>query len=266
MVGVIEVLYGSHDGSLSVCTVLTGSDGEPLAIRTENADERYCTSVYAVDWDSDEDLDIIIGTSSGSLFVFSGDGNGSFDPISHKLLDSSGDPLVTGAYRSDPVAVDWDGDGDLDLLSGAAMGGVFWSENISGPGEVPRMQPFSALVEPEGRAGPGTYGKRLDSMTRITVADANGDGLLDIIAGDSTTVVSPVEGISEARMWELEHDWQQEYAVLNTTYDELSSQGIDINNSEEGLRLLDAFRKLHEVRSSFLQESHTGFVWVFLRE
>src|SRR5687767_7151006 len=92
-----------------------------------------------VDFDADGKLDIVTGTYDGSPHLARGDGKGWHQP-SH-ILDASGARIVIHSFWNDDtdkwdqttrgdvagqppatgrctsaVALDWDGDGDLDLL------------------------------------------------------------------------------------------------------------------------------------------------------
>ena len=69
----------------------------------------------------------------------------------------------------------------------------------------PVLKPFRPLVE----AAPAVeYGKILKESdlkrptyaSRVWVADVNGDGKLDLIVGDSVTLIEPAKGLTEAEM------------------------------------------------------------------
>jgi hypothetical protein len=89
--------------------------------------------------------------------------------------------------------IDWDGDGDLDLLSGSSKGGVQWAENRAGPGKSPQLQPFRMLIKPGPHTESGTIAREADlkgpsGCTRVWVDDYNSDGKLDILVGDRMSI------------------------------------------------------------------------------
>jgi hypothetical protein len=99
--------------------------------------------------------------------------------------------------------IDWDGDGDLDILSGSSEGGVQWAENRAGPGKPPRLESFRTLIEHGPQIEYGSILRDADlkgplTDTRIWVDDVNGDGKLDILVGDMAPLLSPAAGLSEA--------------------------------------------------------------------
>ena len=92
--------------------------------------------------------------------------------------------------HSAPHLADWDSDGDLDLLSGTSDGGVLISENTGTP-EKPDWQPFEQLVQSTGAYQQNVAdGIQMGRSTRVWATDWNGDGLLDLLVGDSATLVS----------------------------------------------------------------------------
>src|SRR5262249_48280512 len=161
--------------------------------------ENICTRPFAVDWDGDGQLDLVVGNSAGTFYWFRGKGKGAFQPAP-EAIQAGDEPLRIEGHHSDPFAIDWDGDGDLDLLSGSSDGGVHWSENIAGAGKLPALRPFQVLIKPGGSSEEGELLTEDDingpaNSTRVWVADANGDGKLDVLVGDSVTVGCPAKGL-----------------------------------------------------------------------
>jgi uncharacterized protein YecT (DUF1311 family) len=195
MVGSYWVLYGDKEGKFAKPVELTGTDGKLLQVVSDldgTSDDRLtqniCTRPFAVDWDGDGDLDIVAGNFAGTFFMFNGEGKGKFAPKAEPLNDTDGKALKISGVHSDPLIVDWDGDGDLDLLSGSSDGAIFWAENVreadpkvTGADRTPVLTALKPLIKPakaDKEARTPNYG------LRIWVADVTGDGKLDILVGD----------------------------------------------------------------------------------
>jgi FG-GAP-like repeat len=63
MAGLFQVLYGKPDGTFRKAEVLKGTDGKPLIIplNGQPMTENICTRPFAVDWDGDGHLDLVVG-------------------------------------------------------------------------------------------------------------------------------------------------------------------------------------------------------------
>jgi hypothetical protein len=100
---------------------------------------------------------------------------------------------VSSYEYSSPMACDWDGDGDWDLLIGNDMGFVYLCENV-GTKERPVFKQGTPLTTVDGEllrimredVLHDADGERYCGQTKVVFADWDGDGLPDLILGNNT--------------------------------------------------------------------------------
>ena len=144
----------------------------------------------AVDWDKDGHVDLVVGDEDGRVALVRNTGK-LIDNMpqfeSAKYFRQQSDNLKFGALAT-PVSVDWDNDGDEDIISGNSAGYFAFIENIGG-GENPSWNE-PKLLEVNGKPiriqanengsiqGPA---EAKWGYTTLSVADWDGDGNKDII-------------------------------------------------------------------------------------
>ncbi len=266
MAGLFQVLWGKPDGTFKAATMLLGIDGEPLIIPIASRNEmtkNICTRPTAVDWDGDGDLDLVVGNFEGSFYVFNGKGKGEFFPKPEPILVGDSPLKITGAH-SDPFVVDWDNDGDLDLVSGSSSGGVQWSENQTGAGKVPELTNFKTLIAATPRKTSGMFLKESDltgptQSTRVWVDDVNSDGKLDILVGDSVALTSRAPGVSEQEFADKFAEWQKEFDAALKEYNAAKEP-------EARSKATQRYSQVYQERSKLLTDERTGFVWLYVQK
>lgn len=145
----------------------------------------------AIDWDGDGDHDLVVGDEDGrvALVEHTGrviDGLPRFRPPAY--FQQEADTVKFGALVT-PVSVDWDGDGDEDLVCGNSSGVLGLIENLDG-GDPPRWAaprileaagaPIRIMAGPRGSIQGPCEAKW--GYTTASVVDWDSDGRLDIVA------------------------------------------------------------------------------------
>lgn len=276
MAGLFQVLYGKKDGTFAKAEELKGTDKEPLILPAKGQEEltqKICTRPFAIDWNGDGKLDLVVGNFAGTFYWFAGEGKGQFSPKASKIM--AGDaPLKLPSAHSDPFVIDWDGDGDLDILSGASDGGVYLAINEAGKGEQPKMVQFKTLISPHIKTKQELIVRSQDltsptHASRIWVDDINNDGKLDLLVGDSVTLVSPAEGISEAEFQKRHDAWQKKFQAAMAEYSKVTraiAEKGDNKANELRQKAAQAYQEVYQQRTSFMRQEMTGFVWLYLQK
>jgi hypothetical protein len=185
-----ENLGTAQKPRFTVARLLFQSDGKPI-------DPGFLSTPTVTDWDRDGKLDLLVGADGGFVYFYRNVGTNAAPRYEEKgplkadertlrmpvepvpeVQGPHGEAIYKEDYEPFVEVVDWDGDGDDDLLIGGYVTGrIFWYEN-TGRGEVglPILTFRNYLL---------ADGKPLDVgwSASPTVADIDADGDLDLIAG-----------------------------------------------------------------------------------
>jgi len=156
----------------------------------------------AIDWDRDGDVDLIVGDEDGRV-AFVEHSGALIDGLPHfyppRYFQQQANKLKFGALVT-PFGVDWDQDGDDDLVCGNTAGHVAWFENL----------------------GPATEGAATPRWGAARFLEADGK-TLRIQAGESGSIQGPCEakwGYTTLHASDWDHDGRIDL-ILNSIWGEV---------------------------------------------
>ena len=144
----------------------------------------------AVDWDHDGDMDLIVGQVDGRVMLVENTGRLQDGVPQFRLprfFQQQADAVKFGVLVT-PASVDWDNDGDQDLICGNAAGYIGFIENLDGG--CPPKWSKPKLLESDGKtirivAGPnGSIQGPCEAKwgyTTLSACDWDHDGLTDLV-------------------------------------------------------------------------------------
>ena len=99
-----------------------------------------------VDWDADGDLDVLIGSFGGRLYLRINKGTRTQPRFAAESVqvEVKGKPLRVYCH-ADPVVADWDADGRWDLVIGSGDGSVWFFKNV-GEEKAPEFAAGQVIV------------------------------------------------------------------------------------------------------------------------
>jgi len=186
--GDLDVVVGDIDGSLRYFenngagyTEVTGGANPFGTFAGPEIDGTGPGSVYSspatIDIDGDGDLDLVVGNNYGYFGTVQNNGDGTWTQLTDAANPLDG---IANIYFSDPTAIDYDGDGDMDIVSGSSYGDTYAIRNDGGGSWTlltGGARPFAGASFDVG------------SFSSFASGDVDGDGDDDLVVGNATGVI-----------------------------------------------------------------------------
>lgn len=216
--GDIDILVGGRDGTFSLFEYDAG-------IYTEQAnfggfDIGDQSTAHIVDWNSDGFADFFSGSYDGDVSLFLNDGSNNFTQTAgYGSLDFSSVGYTT------PSAIDWDNDGDLDLLIGNNTGRIDYYANDG-------SNNFTATSD--------YFGFTFWGNSTVDPKDIDSDGDIDVLVGSQYggfihLIVNDYDEDGHV----LDDDCDDTVATANVSQVEDCTDGID-NDCDETIDSIDS--------------------------
>lgn len=179
--------HGSRTSPEYAAGIRLTSNGQPLRM-----DLQMIVPV-AIDWDHDGDQDLIVGDEDGRVAWIEHGGVGAdgipqFRPPVY--FQQEADWVKCGALAT-PAAVDWDGDGDEDVISGNTAGYLVFYENLGQDADAKqprwaapeRLEAAGQTIRIQAGASGSIQGpcEAKWGYTTLSAADWDLDGLPDLV-------------------------------------------------------------------------------------
>lgn len=289
--GYLFVFARNEDGSYAKPEKIQDANGKSVKVG-------YAAHVYAADWDSDKDLDLVIGNISGEVYLVRNEGTPEKNSFGQaQPLSARGERITVKGGDAGPILADWDSDGLLDLIVGAGDGSVTLFRNV-GTKVKPRLREGKLLISASNREN---HGKSCGTRTKICVTDFDGDGRQDLLVGDFASVRKAPEKQTEEQKADAEEARKQYQVAMNEYMDAqkkskipaLSKKYRDLQiepkdetpdeataREEKAEKVMEEIQAINEnelkplltrltelrKRMPSTRSTYHGFVWLYLRQ
>ena len=174
----------------------TGTDAEPKyekEFRVQPVDTFGCPSPNFEDFDKDGDLDLLCGEFLDKFTYFENIGTRTEPKYAkgRRVFDPAGKFLHMDLEMIDPIAFDWDKDGDFDLICGDEDGRVAFIKNTGKLG-IDKTPVFEKPRYFQQEADEINFG----ALVTLYGCDWDGDKDTDVIAGNTAGYIAFIENLS----------------------------------------------------------------------
>jgi len=176
-----DLITGERQGQVRLF-INSGSNASPvftsftyIKVAGSTFDCGYNSMPVVTDWNEDGKKDLLIGEHDGKIFLLL-NVNTDADPVFQTTsFIQNGSSVLDIGGRTSPDVVDWDKDGNKDIIAGETDGNIFFIRNV-GTNSAPAFNGFTLM-----KAGGQTID--LGYNSRAFLVDWDNDGVKDIFAG-----------------------------------------------------------------------------------
>ena len=166
----------------------------PMQANDRKVDVFGMPSPNLADFDQDGDLDLLCGEFVDTLTYFQNTGTRTKPRYAEgRLLHNRGNPIRLDLCMITPVSIDWDHDGDIDLVVGEEDGRVAFLENTG--------RTLKGLPEflPPRHFKQQAAGIKFGALATPCGFDWDGDGDDDVICGNTAGQIAWLENLGQRR-------------------------------------------------------------------
>lgn len=194
----VRVFPGLAEGRFGAGHGLSDDTGQPLRVGR-------ASWPFAVDWEGDGDLDLVLGNMFGKVFLARNASGGKELRLAAPVpLEAAGAALEILETNASPCVADWDGDGAHDLLLGTGDGSVLFYRNTRPAGGEPVLAAPVELLPPSPDGEASLRLAHPGQRARVAVGDWNADGRLDLLLGEHLGEDGPAPVLDAAQQREFE--------------------------------------------------------------